>query len=566
MRLVIIFCAAAVLAACGSEGRPPVPVSAEQPDDVFSAERVAAAELITADAIRDVVAEISSDRYEGRGPGTEGDRAARAYLAGRLEAAGFAPAADGRWEQPFDLIGVESAQPSRWSFAGMGGELVLEQGSDFIVASGVQADRAAVENAELVFVGYGIEAPEYGWDDFKGADLRGKVLLMLNNDPDWDPTLFAGETRLYYGRWTYKYESAARQGAAGAIIIHTTPSAGYPWQVVQTSWSGVQFEIPAGDEPRIQVAGWVTEPAARALAAQAGLDLDALMTAARDPDFVPVAMPLRTSLVLSNTLSTITTANVVGRLEGGDPSLADEAVIYMAHHDHLGIADAFGQSSGADGIYNGARDNGTGLGMVDAIANALGSLEDRPRRSIIVAYVGAEEQGLLGSQYLSENPVVPVAKMAAVINYDGENIWGRTSDIAFIGFGKSTLDDVAESVAEFQGRVVVPDQFPDRGYFYRSDQFSLAKAGVPGMYLKGGASFIGRPAGWGEEQLVVYERDRYHQPADELTPDWDFGGLVEDAQFGYYAGLKIADADALPAWHPGDEFEAARLRALGDTP
>jgi len=432
-----------------------------------------------------------------------------------------------------------------------------------MASGGVQSDRAAIDDAEVVFVGYGIQAPEYDWDDFAGADLRGKVLLMLNNDPDWDPALFGGVTRLYYGRWSYKYESAARQGAAGAIIIHTTPSAGYPWQVVQTSWGNTQFELPAGDEPRVQITGWVTEDAARRLVDLADFDLDTLTAMARNPGFEPVALGISTSFEVRNTVSRVTTANVLGLLPGSDPSIADEVVILMAHHDHLGIApEAPGDAPDADRIYNGARDNASGVGVVMAIAAAYGALPEPPRRSVLVAFVGAEEQGLLGSRYFGLDAVMPTGKMAAALNFDGANIWGRTRDISFIGFGKSTLDDVALAVGAYTGRTVVPDQYPDRGYFYRSDQFSLARVGVPAMYLKGGSDYLGRPAGWGEEQLVAYERDHYHQPSDELTAAWSFEGLVDDARFGYLAGLSVANAAAMPTWHVGDEFEAARLAAL----
>ncbi len=554
-----------LLCGCAPDAVPPGDsAAATDGGPLFSPETLAATELITAGAIREVVAEISADRYAGRGPGSEGDAATRAYLANRLEAAGFRPgAADGSWEQPFGLVGIRAEQPSSWSFNGVAGELVLNQSDDFIVASGVQAALASVSDAEVVFVGYGIQAPEYDWDDFKDVDLEGKVLLMLNNDPDWDPDLFEGETRLYYGRWTYKYESAARRGAVGAIIIHTTPSAGYPWQVVQTSWTGEQFELPAGEEPRLQIAAWVTETAARALVDQADLDLDALVAAAREPEFVPVPLRLRTSIELQNSLSQTTTANVIGLLDGSDPDLADEFVVYMAHHDHLGVADsAPGDDPNVDRIYNGARDNGIGVAVVTAIADSLAALPERPRRSTLVAFVGAEEQGLLGSKFLAAEPVVPAGRMAALLNFDGGNIWGRTSDISFVGYGKSTLDDVADTVARYQGRVVRPDQYPDRGYYYRSDQFSLAQIGVPGIFLRGGSEFIGRPAGWGEEQLLAYERENYHQPSDELADDWEFSGLIEDARFGFLAGLMIANSDDLPAWHPGDEFEAARLAAL----
>ena len=555
----------ALLCGCGPVSAPPADTtSATHGVALFSAATLTASESITAEAIREVVAEISGDGYAGRGPGSEGDGAARAYLAGRLAAAGFRPgAADGSWEQPFGLIGIRADQPSSWAFTSEVGDLILDQSDDFIVASGVQAAVASVSDAEVVFVGYGIQAPEYDWDDYKDANLEGKVLLMLNNDPDWDPDLFGGETRLYYGRWTYKYESAARQGAVGAIIIHTTPSAGYPWQVVQTSWSGEQFELPAGDDPRLQVAAWVTEDAARELVDRSDLDLDALITAAREPDFVPVPLQLRTSIELHNSLSQATTANVIGMLDGSDPELADEVVVYMAHHDHLGVAEPVsGDDPNVDRIYNGARDNGIGVAVVTAIADSLATLPERPRRSTLVAFVGAEEQGLLGSKFLAAEPVVPAGRMAALLNFDGGNIWGRTSDISFVGYGKSTLDDVADVVASLQGRIVRPDQYPDRGYYYRSDQFSLAQIGVPGIFLRGGSEFIGRPAGWGEQQLIAYERENYHQPSDELTDDWDFSGLIEDARFGFLAGLLIANGDSLPAWRPGDEFEAARLEAL----
>lgn len=550
---------------CGPGSAPPLDDStATDGFPPFSAAAIAASEAITAEAIREVVAEISADRYAGRGPGSEGDVAARAYLVSRLEAAGFRPgAADGGWEQPFGLVGIRAEQPTSWVFSDEAGDLVLNQSDEFIVASGVQAATARVTDAEVVFVGYGIQAPEHDWDDYKGADLEGKVLLMLNNDPDWDPDLFAGETRLYYGRWTYKYESAARQGAAGAIIVHTTASAGYPWQVVQTSWSGEQFELPAGDEPRLQVAAWVTEDAARALVDRAGRDLDALIAAAREPGFVPVPLQLRTSIELQNSLTQTTTANVIGMLDGSDPELADEVVVYMAHHDHLGVAEpAPGDEPGTDKIYNGARDNGLGVAVVTAIADSLAALPERPRRSTLIAFVGAEEQGLLGSKYLAAEPIVPAGRMAALLNFDGGNIWGRTRDISFVGYGKSTLDDVADAVASYQGRVVRPDQYPDRGYYYRSDQFSLAQIGVPGIFLRGGSEFIGRPDDWGEQQLLVYEREHYHQPSDELTDDWEFSGLVEDARFGLLAGWLIANGDSFPAWRPGDEFEAARLEAL----
>ncbi len=542
------------LAACGG-GAPPDDATAARDNPV---ERALA--MITADYMREQVIELASDRYEGRGPGTAGDRLARDYLVGELQALGLEPgAADGGWQQAFELVGLTAEQPPEWSFASADASLALDQWNDFIASSGVQAERAAFDDAELVFVGYGIQAPEYDWDDYKGVDLDGKVLLIMNNDPDWDPELFAGETRLYYGRWRYKYESAARQGAVGAIIIHTTPSAGYPFQVVQTSWTGEQFQLPAGDEPRSQVEAWVTEDAARRLVALGGHDLDALREAADNRDFEPVPLGVTTSIAMDVELSRVESANVLGLIPGSDPELADEAVIYTAHHDHLGIGTP---NEAGDTIYNGAMDNASGVAQVLAIARALQALPEPPRRSILVAFVGAEEQGLLGSKYYAENPTFPPGKIAANINYDGGNIWGHTHDVTFIGLGKSTIDEIVLSIAQSQGRTVKPDQFADRGYFYRSDQFSFAKIGVPALYLDTGTEFVDRPADWGKAQVNHYTDVNYHQPTDEYDDSWNFDGMIEDARLGFWTGLSIAISDEMPRWNPGDEFEAARLEAL----
>ncbi|MDX1509055.1 MAG: M20/M25/M40 family metallo-hydrolase, partial [Woeseiaceae bacterium] len=459
----------------------------------------------------------------------------------------------------FDLVGVNASQPDTWTFEGHGKTLTLEQWDEFIAASGVQEPRAEIDNAELVFVGYGIQAPEYDWDDYKGADLTGKILVMMNNDPDWDPELFAGETRLWYGRWDYKYLSAARQGAVGAIIIHTPPSAGYPWQVVQTSWTGESFELPAGDEPRAQVNAWVTEDAARELISMAGLDLDELREAAYNRDFEPVPLGITTSIGMDVAINRVQSANVLGLLPGSDPQLRDEVVIYTAHHDHLGIGTP---NEDGDAIYNGAMDNASGVAQILAIAKAMKALPEAPRRSVLFALVGAEEQGLLGSKWYAQNPTFPPGKIAANLNYDGGNIWGHTHDVTFIGLGKSTIDELVTLIAKEQGRVVKPDQFADRGYFYRSDQFSFAKIGVPAMYLDTGTDFVDRPPEWGREQQDHYTNVNYHQPSDEYDPSWNFDGMVSDALLGYWTGLAIANADEMPSWNPGDEFEAARLEAL----
>jgi Zn-dependent M28 family amino/carboxypeptidase len=440
-------------------------------------------------------------------------------------------------------------------------QLQIHRHEDFIAASGVQQPQAGLKDAEIVFVGYGIQAPEYQWDDYKGQDLKGKVLLMMNNDPDWDPNLFAGNRRLYYGRWTYKYEIAAKQGAAGAIIIHTTPSAGYPWQVVQTSWGGESFELPTEGEQRVQVRSWVTEDAARKIVALAGKNLDDLVAAAKKKDFQPVALGVRTTLQLQNKLRRIETANVIGKLPGRDPQLADQVVLYSAHHDHLGIGEP---DKTGDKIYNGALDNASGCSQLLAIARAFKALPQAPRRSILFVFVAAEEQGLLGSGYYATHPTVAPGKIAADVNYDGGNIWGKTRDITYVGMEKSDLAQVVQRFAGAQGRTVKPDQFPDRGYYYRSDQFSFAKIGVPAIYFDTGTDFIGKPADWGKQQVELYEKEHYHQPSDEMKPDWNFDGMVDDARLGFECGVDIAERDALPKWVPGDEFEATRQKAVAD--
>lgn len=550
---------AAALLGCSDRDVPRPPETA-----VAAAPEVAAAQAavmqITDRRMRDHVIELADDKYEGRGPGSRGDAAARRYLAEQMGQMGLKPgAADGGWEQPFDLVGVTATQPSSWSFRRSDSEVTLRQWDDFIVYSGRQAETVALADAELVFVGYAIQAPEYDWDDFKDADLTGKVLVMMNNDPDWDPDLFGGDTRLQYGRWDYKYQSAARQGAAGAIIIHTSPSAGYPFQVVQTSWTGEQFELPAGDEPRTEVNAWITESSARRLIEMAGFDLDALREAADNRDFQPVPLGIQTSIEFPVALNRVTSANVLGLLPGSDPVLRDEVVIYTAHHDHLGIGTP---NEAGDNIYNGAMDNASGVAQVLAIAKALLALPEPPRRSVLFAFVGAEEQGLLGSKFYADNPTFPAGKIAANINYDGGNIWGHTHDVTFIGLGKSSIDAIVTSVAAEQGRTVKPDQFPDRGYFYRSDQFSFAKIGVPALYLDTGTEFIDRPADFGKQQVNHYTDVNYHQPSDEYDPAWNFDGMIADAALGFWTGLAIANADQMPTWKPGDEFEAARLEAL----
>jgi len=517
---------------------------------------------ITRAALEAPIRFLASDLLEGRGPATRGDELSRLYLQTQLESFGYQPAfADGAWQQPFDIVGLKAQFPQNWTFKGKNKQVDLAWRNDYIAVSGLQRESVAVEDSELVFVGYGIQAPEYQWDDFKGMKLAGKILVMMNNDPDWDPKLFEGKRRLYYGRWGYKYESAARQGAAGAIIIHTTASAGYPWQVVQSSWGGEQFELPAGSEARVRIKAWATEESMRRLMKTAGQDLDKLIVAAHSRAFKPVPLGLHTSIAFTNSLSPVKTANVGGVLRGTDPKLSAEVVILSAHHDHFGIGEA---DASGDRIYHGAVDNASGCAQVLAIARTFAMLPERPRRSILALFVAGEERGLLGSLYYALHPTYPAGRIAANINIDGGNIFGRTRDATLISMGKSSLDQIAQSVAAAQGRTLQGDQFPDRGYYYRSDQFSFAKIGVPALFFSEGTDFVDRPAGWGRSQLEQWELTKYHQPSDKLDNSWNFDGMIEDAQLDMLSAWIVAQSDTMPTWNRGNEFEVRRIRALAE--
>lgn len=521
----------------------------------------AASQAITEAALRGHIRFLADDLLEGRGPGSRGDDLTRLYLSTQLQGMALQPAApDGSWQQSVPLVGVQSTCPPTITFEGGSQPVQLQYYDDYIATIGQPQQQASVDDAEVVFVGYGIQAPEYQWNDFKDVDVRGKVLLIINNDPSDDPELFAGKRRLYYGRWDYKYAKAAEMGAAGAIIIHTTPSAGYPFQVVQTSWSGEEFELRDTAGPRMAMRGWVTSEAAERLASAAGRDLQQLIQAAQEPDFQPVPLGLRLSMQLQGKIRHVDTANVLAMLEGSDPNLKQQAVVFMAHHDHIGVAATRGETQ--DRIYNGAVDNASGTAALLAIARAFSEMDPPPRRSILFAAVGAEEQGLLGSKYLALHPPVPAGRMAAVINIDGLNIIGPTHDVNMIGMGKSSLDKWVQRAAAQQGRIVTPDHFPDRGYYYRSDQFSLAKIGVPGVYLHSGVNVIGQPEGWGEAKLNEWIEKTYHQPSDEYRADWDLRGALQDVRLLFQVGHSVANAEQMPTWNPGDEFEAARNAAL----
>lgn len=527
-----------------------------------------ASQAIDENTLRSHVKFLADDLLEGRAPGTRGGQLGERYIASQYELLGLKPgakAADGSpsWYQPFDILGVTSNVPKQMMLKSGAKTLELKFWDDFIAFAGEQKPTVSAKEAEIVFVGYGIEAPEQKWDDYKGVNVAGKILLMMNNDPSSDPKLFAGKTRLYYGRWTYKYEVAARKGAIGAIIIHTEPSAGYKFQVVQSSWTGEQFELPqSSNEPTVKIKAWTTDDASKKIALLGGKDLDDLRAKAERRDFKPVPLGVTLSLDMTNSIRRLKTANVVGVLPGRDAVLSKEYVVYSAHHDHLGV----GTPANGDSIHNGALDNASGTAAMLAIAKAFADMpaEQRPRRSIMFAAVAAEESGLLGSQKFCADPPVAPGYLAANINIDGVNILGRTKDLAIVGMGKSSMDIIVQELAAWQGRVVKGDQFPDKGFFYRSDQFNFAKIGVPATYCDPGTEVIGRPAGWGKEEVEKWEATKYHQPSDEYESSWNLEGAAEDAQLLFLLGLKVGNGDQLPTWVPGDEFEAARKKALAE--
>jgi Zn-dependent M28 family amino/carboxypeptidase len=541
--------AAALVASAAAAAQPWAPSAGEKK----------AAEQITVPYLRAQVKFLASDLLEGRGPGTRGDALAEEYVAAQFEALGLEPAAPGGgWFQKVPMIGVDTKVVAPPRFEGAGGAFTPEP-AEYVANVAVPRTGVRLDGAEIVFVGYGIVAPEFRWDDYAALDVKGKVVLVMNDDPSDDPALFGGKARLYYGRWTYKYEEAARHGALGAIIIHTTPSAAYPWSVVQNSWAGPQFQLPSETEPTLQARFWTTDDASKRLVALGGKDLDSLRAAAQQRGFQAVPLGVKLTVELGAEVTRIESANVIGRLPGANPKRAGEAVLFTAHHDHLGMKPG---KPGEDTIYNGAVDNGTGVAALLGIARAAVTLPTRPARSILFAAVAGEEQGLLGARWLARNPPVPLARIAAVINMDAMNVFGRTRDVTVLGLGKSSLDEVTTGIARWQGRSVKPDQFPERGSYYRSDHFELAKLGVPALYLGSGTDFVGRPPGWGVQTFEAWNRQHYHQPSDDWKDSYDLQGMAEDAQLLFHVGVTVANAKELPRWRKGDEFEAAREQSI----
>ena len=528
------------------------------------------------DRILNDIRTLSSDEFEGRGPASRGEQLTIKYVEDQFRSAGLEPGnPDGTYLQNVPLVGITPDAGMKFTLTGHGQKLEPKFQDDFVAWSKRVTETSGVD-ADLIFVGYGVQAPEFQWDDFKGLDAKGKIVVVLVNDPPvpdpadpskLDPKMFGGTAMTYYGRWTYKFEKAAQMGAAGCVIIHQTDRAGYPWEVVRNSWSGIQFDLASADKNmgRLAVESWITSDFAAKLFRAAGQDLDKLIGAAARRDFKPVPLGIHANLSIHNKLQTIDSHNVIAKLTGSDPDLKNSFVIYTAHWDHFGI----GPAVNGDKIYHGAVDNASGTAALLEMAHAYKALPRPPKRSILFLSVTAEEQGLLGSRYYVEHPLYPLARTALDINMDGMNVKGRTRDIVQIGRGASTLDDVVEAVAKEQRRVVKFDPEPEKGLYYRSDHFEFAKNGIPAFDPDAGVDFIGKPDGWGLEERRMYTSMRYHKPADKIEPDWDMSGAVEDGQLYFLVGYRVANNSSVPEWNPGSEFRAIRdasLKSAGRLP
>lgn len=516
---------------------------------------------ISEDALRAHIKFLSDDRLEGRGTGAKGGELAALYVAAQFEAMGLKGAgANGSFWQPVSLVGVKADPKTELRINGATKSEAFKFADDFVAFTGAQTAHVDL-NAEMVFVGYGIDAPEQKWNDYKGPaeDYRGKILVMLVNDPPAtkeEPNLFGGRTLTYYGRWTYKYEEAARRGAAGVILLHTNESAGYPWSVVRTSNGSWRFDIARASNdktPYLQARSWMTDDAAHRMMQLADLNLDELRRQAASRDFRPVRMNLTASLDLNSEVKRVEAPNVVAILPGRDPKLRDECVVYSAHWDHFGIG---APDKTGDTIYNGALDNATGVASVLEIARVLSRspAAERPRRSILFLITTAEEQGLIGSEWYSLHPLVPISKTAADINLDSMNILGPTRDFVPLGAERSSLRAVVDAIAGERGLRISPDPRPEQGSFYRSDHFPFAKVGVPSISLKEGSEYIGQPKDWGEKKFKEYNEAHYHQPSDEYRDSWNFEGMIQEADFAMAIGRRVADLPTMPKFNPNDEF------------
>jgi len=538
-----------VVAACARDPRLDVPTVTVP---------TAGLEAISAEGLAAAIGVLAHDSLEGRAPGTAGEDRTLRFLTNEFQQLGLVPGNGDSWTQDVPLVSITPNADMVMEISGDEQSETLAYKTDFVATTEQVVDAIALDDSELVFVGYGIVAPEYGWNDYEGLNATGKTVVILVNDPGYvtqDPDLFTGRAMTYYGRWTYKYEEAARQGAAGALIVHRTGPAGYPWAVVENGWSGPQFGLEdAGDAPLLDVGGWITEERARELFSRAGLDFDEMDRVALSPAFQPVPLgTLEVSVSISNSLARSSSRNFLAVLPGAERP--EEFVVYTAHYDHFGIDPTI---EGDDKIYNGARDNASGTAGLLEVARGFMAAPEPPDRSIMFLAVTAEEQGLLGSKYYASHPVVPLDHTAAVVNMDGLITWGATHDITVVGHGNSELDDYAEWAASMQDRVLVPDPHVEKGFFYRSDHFEFAKMGVPAFYTHPGNDMVDGGVERGQSEFDEYVAERYHKPSDEVDTTWDLAGAVQELELYFMMGWRIANEDSWPNWREGNEFRGAR--------
>ena len=568
LRLLIIAVIVLALTACAPESTEPEASSVAETEEILTLENDKAAidkasEQLDETGFMAHVNELASDAYAGRAPSTPGGRKTVAYLEGEFEKLGLEPAfgeGEGKtYRQAVALIEqtVTNDPAVSFQFADQSTQTLPYKAGSMVWSTRV-TQAAALKNSDLVFVGYGVVAPEFGWNDYAGVDMTGKTAVILVNDPGFrapDGDLFKGNTMTYYGRWTYKYEEAARQGAAGAIIVHEAKAAGYGWEVVSGSWSGAQYMLftEDGNKGNVAVEGWISQPAAKALFEKSGLNYQKMVAQAGELGFAPVAMPAVISTSLEITSKRSTSYNVGGVLPGR--ARPDELFLYTGHWDHLGIKPVDGEQ---DVIFNGAQDNATGTAALLEMAQAFNALPQPPERSVLFLVVTAEESGLLGSQQYAVEPAFPMAKTVAGINIDAMSTYGATDDIVVVGYGNSEMDSYLKMVSDTQGRVLVQEPTPEKGFFYRSDHFNMAKKGVPMLYAEAGEQVRGKPEGYGKAESERYGAERYHKPADEVHAEWDNGGIMQDLNAHFRIGVAISDSNDWPKWADGNEFKAIR--------
>jgi Zn-dependent M28 family amino/carboxypeptidase len=522
-----------------------------------------ALEAITPDALLAHIKILASDEFEGRAPGSKGEDLSVKYITDQFKKIGLKPGnPDGTYTQEVPLAGIKS-EP-RMSFVVGDKTMSLKDQDDFVASSARLQPEIKIEKSDLVFVGYGVIAPEYGWDDYKNVDVKGKTLLMLIGDPPiadpkdpskLDEKMFKGKAMTYYGRWTYKYEIAAQKGAAAAIIIHETEPAAYPWQVVRSSWSKENFELdnPNKNIDAVSARSWITLDVAKKLFADSGQDFDALKKSAITKDFRPVVLDAKANIEIRQQVRSFKSHNVIGKLEGSDPKLNGEYVIYTAHWDHLGRHPELQ----GDQIFNGAIDNASGVASVIELATAFTKVNPPPKRSVLFMATTAEEAGLLGAKFYAEHPLYPLQKTLADINLDSMNVWGKARDIEDLSLGFSTVDDLLAAAAKQQGRIAIPDSRPDKGKIYRADNFEFSKVGLPSLYIGKGEHLLSRSEN-APLRSDEFDSTDYHQVTDDVRPDWDLSGAVQDVQLLFEVGYEVANGDKFPEWKPGSEFKAKR--------